>query len=263
MEHLKQEIMGQSRHQFIYGFNSEERTKFLKSLEEAYPITINKNSPMAIYLDSFGFPKDFLVSKNLSLTMIDILSKDYLISNIIYNILAKAQKLYSPELLNARFANLIKQINEYIKNPQISNIENYSELLKRLKENKEIYYTSYINYTTKNMQPNLFNNIPFPYLSIEYMIKEIKKALNIDSYFVLLIDQKEDIIKSSTRAINSLINARINDLLSLKVATEPDKWLTYLDQNDNLIQSIHDYGTIEFDDSFSKYIRQLKKKKPL
>lgn len=33
-ENLKNEIMGQSRHLFIYGYESKERTDFLKSLED-------------------------------------------------------------------------------------------------------------------------------------------------------------------------------------------------------------------------------------
>ena len=47
----KKEIIGQNRHQFIYGYNNDERRIFLQGIENDFPIKVNENIPMAIYLD--------------------------------------------------------------------------------------------------------------------------------------------------------------------------------------------------------------------
>ena len=38
-EYLKKEIMNQSRHLFIFGYNNQARSNFLQSLENDYPFT--------------------------------------------------------------------------------------------------------------------------------------------------------------------------------------------------------------------------------
>lgn len=54
---LKEQIMESNRHQFIYGYDGEERTKFLQSLETDYPISINMSNPMAIYMKDYSLSK--------------------------------------------------------------------------------------------------------------------------------------------------------------------------------------------------------------
>ena len=57
VEYLKERIMGQSRHLFIYGFSSDDRSKFLQNLEENYPFTDDLSSPIALYFNSLGLPQ--------------------------------------------------------------------------------------------------------------------------------------------------------------------------------------------------------------
>ena len=47
--------MEQSRHQFIYSYNDDRIKQFLQKLENKYPIVMNCNAPMCIYLNEFGF----------------------------------------------------------------------------------------------------------------------------------------------------------------------------------------------------------------
>ena len=65
---------------------------------------------------------------------------------------------------------------------------------------------------------------------------------------------------SSTQAINNLIGSRINGDISVKVAIEPDDWETYRDSNGQFVGAIHDYGTVELDDSYKKYMKSRKNK---
>ena len=46
------EIIGQSRHQFIYGENGEERQSILRGLANDNPIVCDQNEPGVIYLEN-------------------------------------------------------------------------------------------------------------------------------------------------------------------------------------------------------------------
>ena len=39
----------------------------------------------------------------------------------------------------------------------------------------------------------------------------------------------------------------------MKVATAPEDWETYIDTRDQLVEDVHDYSTIEVDDSYKNY----------
>ena len=47
----------------------------------------------------------------------------------------------------------------------------------------------------------------------------------------------------------------------MKIATEPDDWETYRDVNGQFIEAVHDYGTIELDNSLEDNMRRLIKDK--
>lgn len=102
------------------------------------------------------------------------------------------------------------------------------------------------------------DQIPIPFLQLDLFIAQFKRALNNNSYFGIIIDKQQDIAVSSTKAINFLIGGRINKDISMKIAIQPDNWDTYLDPNGQLIEAIHDYGTVELDDSNREYTKKLK-----
>ena len=61
----------------------------------------------------------------------------------------------------------------------------------------------------------------------------------------------------SHQAINGFVTRRCNGDLSIKVATNPASWPTFYDLNGTLAENIHDYGTIETDDSYKVYTKQI------
>ena len=71
---------------------------------------------------------------------------------------------------------------------------------------------------------------------------------------------KNNISTLSVQAINNFIGARINGDISIKVAIEPDDWETYCGTNGQYIEAIHDYGTIDLDDSYTKRLSKSKKR---
>ena len=52
MRNFSDEIIGQSRHQFIYGENGERREGILKGIVNDNPIVCDVNEPGSIYLDN-------------------------------------------------------------------------------------------------------------------------------------------------------------------------------------------------------------------
>lgn len=83
--------------------------------------------------------------------------------------------------------------------------------------------------------------------------------MGMNSYFGIVYDKKGPLAIPSTRQINNLIGSRINGDISVKIAMEPENWETYVDSNGQFVQATHDYGTVELDDSFQKYMKKVKR----
>ena len=81
--------------------------------------------------------------------------------------------------------------------------------------------------------------------------------INNNSYFCIIVDYQKDMSLTSMKAINSLISSRINSDISMKIACEPIKWLSYYSLNNDLIENIHDYDIIELDNNYSEYVKSL------
>lgn len=249
--HLKHEIMEQSRHQFIYGYNQEHRNEFLRSLENDYPITENSNKPVALYFDTLGIPKT-IDETNKNNYLASISSREYIYFSIATKILEYSMKINS---IDEKLSKLIEMINIGASKKS----KDIKELINDLKISRDFYYKQYINSITGIRNDFSINDITIPFLKLEMFINLYKEAMNIDSYFGIIIDKKEPFSKQSTQAINKLINGRINKDISIKVALEPGDWETYIDGNGHYIESLHDYGIVEVDDSYQKYIKKLKK----
>ena len=99
--------------------------------------------------------------------------------------------------------------------------------------------------------------IPIPFIQLEMVIKDIKELLNIGSYFGIILDKKEPLTYNSTRSVNDLIGSRINKDLSIKVATEPNDWDSYIGNNGQYIEYPHDYGIVELDSSNQEFMKKL------
>lgn len=253
--YLKKMIIEQSRHLFIYGYNNEIRRQFLKDLEKEYPLVFDSNNPIALYFDLLGLEKNN--DNNPNDKMINFISNQYLYFTIATKILEKSME-YDSKLLDTKLSRLIELINRG-KNHEYKNIESSKELLKQLKKSEEFYYENYININNGTINKIDITDISIPFIQIEMFIKQYKEDLNIDSYFCILFDKHYPLTVSSTKSINNLIGSRINKDISIKVAVDPNDWDTYMNTNGQLIEVVHDYGTVELDNSYKEYIKRLKK----
>jgi len=258
-EYLEREIMEQSRHQFIYGYNTADRKVFLETMESHYPIVLDKDSPMGIYISEYGLPNISPCNKNLERYKIDQISSEFLYFSIIYDILLKSKKQHDITLLNDRLRKLIETLNKYSINKDYSQILDLDDLIKVLRQSKEFYRNYFIEYLSKGTESLSINDVALPFMQFDLFVRQLKRALNNESYFGIIIDKQSDISVSSTRAINFLVGGRINRDISMKIVTEPDKWDSYRDSNGQFIESVHDYGVVELDDSNLEHLKILKK----
>lgn len=259
-EYLINEIMGQNRHQFIYGYDNEERKLLLKKIDEEYPIKIDCNLPVSIYLNEFGLPKIPFDLEGRDKIKIESLSKEHLSFSIAHAILQKTKDNLDLELVNSRIMELIEKINKYDINSNRKEITSFDELFKAVLESKEFYESYYMDYVKLRRERRTINEVVMPFLDIQSFISKYKKALNNNSYFAILLDKNKDIALSSINAVNLLVGSRINGDISMKVVVEPNKWDSYYDSNGQFIQVVHDYGVIELDDSNIEYTKKLKNK---
>lgn len=191
-EYLKKQIMEQSRHLFIYGYNNEHRSKFLRGLEYDYPVIVNSDKPIALYFDTLGIPKIDVDLKDRDKYLINAVSREYLSFAISTKILERSMEL-DGTILDSRLSRLISIINGN-KNGGYGKIKTTLDLLKEIKISRDFYYESYINYAKG---------------------------------------------------------------LTEEISIEPDDWETYRDVNGQLVEAIHDYGSVELDDSFKKHMKTL------
>ena len=105
-----------------------------------------------------------------------------------------------------------------------------------------------------------YRNLPISdvFLQEGYM-KQFKKLINNSSYFALIIDQREKMPVVLQEAINGLVTKRITSYISVKVACNPNEWMTYYDIEGNFAEDPHDYTHIELDSNLQDSMKQKKK----
>ena len=254
-EYLKNKIIGQSRHLFLYGYENCHRSEFLQGLENDYPVIIGSDKPIALYIDTIGIPKINEGIKDRDSIVMNAASKQYLYFTIASKILQRSME-YDKLLLDNRLNGLILDFNAY-KNQKNGEICATTDLLKEIETSRDFYMENYIKYSRGLINSIPIEDISISFLQIESFVNEFKKAMSINSYFGIILDKKSQIELSSTQAINGLISSRINKNISIKVATTPNSWETYIDENGQLIEPIHDYGKVELDDSYDKYRKKI------
>ena len=251
---LKRDIIEQSRHLFIYGYKGEKRKELLKSLEELYPTRMDSKDPIAIYVEEYGLPKQS-IDRSLDRTRLNTVAREHLQFSIASDILRSAQRNYSVKELTVKLEQLLKQMDLSGRKIKDSN-----ELMSILQESKDFYKEYYEQYTTNGTELNI-NSIRIPFMMLELWVADYKRQMNIDSHLGIMIDNQEPISSLSVQNINSFVGSRCNKDISMKIATEPDDWSSYVDPNGQFVEAVHDYGTIEIDDCYRKVLEREKQRR--
>lgn len=256
MEQYKKMIMENSWHQFIYGYNIEQRHQFLKDLEQNYPVQVEGNVPMAIYLEEYGLPKIDLNLNEMERIQISGVSREYLNFLIAHRVLTRSIECLGIRELGKRMTELLSFANRCLINGKTISLQNITDLLIALEQSIDMYSKGYLHYNEHSFK---INEVAIPFIQIESFIRRVKQGLNNDSYFGIIIDKRHDISAFSTKAINGLVGSRITTDLSMKVALEPGEWDTYSYSDGQVVQDPHDYSTVQLDDSMKTHVNKLKR----
>lgn len=235
------EIITNSRHQIIYSDDSNKRRELFKNLEKNNPICTNINKPFSVYLEDLG-PNIVGLDESLDKIKISSMTREYLYFEICYEIISKIKNL---DLNKESLKFFLERINSLF--AQNYDILSLDELANSLLNSKEFYGNGLNDYSKAgNINFNITDmNIPF--MDLESFIKKVKKLINNSSYLCLLLNHEEDISIYSMKSVNNLIASRINKDISVKLATGNKTWRTYLADNNEHIDSVHDYDIIYLD----------------
>lgn len=258
-EYMKKRIIGDNYHQFLYGYNTLERTNFLKEIAMEHPITLNRNCPQAIYMDNFSLPTlEYIhgVDKN----QLEIVSRDYFDFCVYTQLIEELLKTDYEKELSGREEQFLKYINAILVNPGFSEVESLISLREIFIKARDFYQQTYVSTITGSPMETFYQDLVISdiFMQDEYM-REFKAMINNSSYFALIIDQKEKMPIVSQKAINGYVNRRINSDISMKVACDINDWMTYSDVGGLMIENLHDYIYVELDSNSHDYLEQRKK----
>lgn len=240
MEKYSNRFLEESRHMFIFDENNGRR-EFIKQLEIDFPIKTGENSPMAIYMKDLYLPK--VEVEDVDKMKMTILTRDYLEYSIAREIVKKIYEQIDLSSLNDRINNILIWFGRE-NSSSINKLEALKILLQRLEESVNFYSEAYSELVkTGDFVSDM--STPIPYINVEGFARTIKNLLNNQSHFGIIIDQQDNLSIELQRAINWLVNARINGRLSLKVFTKESDWKTYYDLDGDFIEAVHDYEVIK------------------
>lgn len=254
---IQSKIIEDSRHQFLYGENNNERQISLRKAVENYPIKFNEDMPTAIYIDEIGLPKVEFQINNLDEIRINRLGMNYLEFTIAYNIINRImQGKHQLQIDCEKLINSMKiMMSESGKN-KINTLEDFRDALRK---SIDFYKQYYVEYSSTGETKLTINELEIPFLlDLELFIRRIQRITQNNSFFSIILDKQKEIALPSVKAINAFINSRCNSVLSIKVACEPEEWETYRDFSGMMIEDIHDYSKVELDHSFRQYIQRIK-----
>lgn len=259
-KYVKSQIINTQYHQFLYGYNTEERTNFLKEIAKDYSITLNQNYPQAIYMEDYSLPT-MEIPEGIDEDILRIVSRDYFSFAVYYQLVKELLEKGSSQELGDREGEFLKFINEFLLNYVFSKILSLESLRDALLQAKNFYQEEYTNILSNKeiKTPELEIPISFVFDQSSYM-REFKKLINNSSYFAIIIDQVKKMSIFSQQAINAFVTRRINSDICMKIACDANEWMTYWDTNGMLAEDPHDYTHIALDANLNDYINQNRRK---
>lgn len=255
---IEQEIMGQSRHQFIYGENGIEREQFLRNLVHRYPITCNQDVPMAIYLENFSLPQVESISHDVDEINLTIIAREYFNFSCFSNLMDAFLKQVPMDQLDGKMNQFLMIVNRFFRNKKFEEIQSIEELDYILKQVQEMYREAYIQLLTCGNFSICYEKMPISMLDLNMLMIYFKKMIHNHSYLAVVVDIQEEIPILSMKAINGFITKRNQENISMKVVSEFQSFKTYEDLDGVFAEYLHDYGIVELDSNVRGYIKQKK-----
>lgn len=256
-DYMRYSIVEYAWHQFLYGYNGEERTKFLESMVDTHPVKIDGDAA-AVLVSDYSLP---IVESSLECDKYQVmtLAREYMSVVLVDAIVEQSIRQVELDKLNDRMKSFIKVVNRLMINPGFDDIEDISEFSKILKEAKRFYSEEYVKLCQTGKFQGDITSLQLGFVDLNTFVTYYKKALGMKKHFSVIIDQQEVGAIISQKAINGIVTKRCTGDISMKVACQPEEWKTYYDLNGMFAEAVHDYSAVELDDSYAKYVKDLKK----
>lgn len=256
-EYMRDSIVEYAWHQFLYGYKGIERTEFLQSMPEHYPVKLDNTEAVAIYLDDYSLPivENPVKCDEVQATMI---AREYFSTVLVDAIVEQTIRQVEIDKLNENMKTFINAVNRIMISPGSKKIEDISEFSKVIKDVKKFYSDEYVRLLQTGTFQGDINSLRIWFIELNFFANYYKKALNMKSHFSVIIDCKKTGANISQRAVNGIITRRCTGDISMKVACEPEDWKTFVDLNGMLAEYVHDYNFVELDDSYGAYTKKLR-----
>ena len=259
-DNLVNSIIKDNRHQFIYGYNGKEREQLLKNVVKEYPVKLNSEEAIGIYLDSIGLPKINGSNGDLNESYLSMLCSNYLIYSIAKNLIDTTIEQLPEKVLGENLNDFLDKVNNrFVQKREIKSLQEFSNMLKEVRDG---YLQLYRDHMKKG---NLV--LPYDKFSIQFinsgslitLIRFYKQMINSKSHISVITDHQVPIDIRSQKAINTLMDTRLNADISIKVACEPNNWDSHYSLNDSFSEGVHDYETIELEDCYNTHNKKINK----
>jgi len=253
--YMKSAIVTHAWHEFLYGYNNEDRKIFLNEMVEDYPIKIDNDNPAAIYIDDFMLP-NISTSVNPERFRLEAVAREYFSFTLVNAIVEQSMKQIKLEELNNRMNKFIDRVNQlFVSNDDIS-ISNISILRDALVTSKEFYKEQYMKLMKNGCFDGDVTSLPISFMDISMFANYFKRAIGMNRHFAVILDYQGTGAVVSQQAVNGLVTRRITGDYSVKVACQPEEWKNFYDFGGQFAESVHDYSVVELDDSFKSYIKK-------
>ncbi len=256
-EYTKRRIVTHAWHEFLYGYNGEERAKDLQDMCEMFPVSFDNTGAVAVYISDYSLP---VVEDRVKCDPYQekIIASEHLSLTILIAILNKSVKDIGIDELNERMSKFLERISSlFLEDRVVVDIE---ELLEVLVRAREFYSSEYVKMVqTGKFQGNI-NDSGIKFMELIMFIENYKRALGMRGHFSVVIDQQQVGTVVSQKAVNTIINRRCCGDITMKVAVEPGEWKSYYGFNGQLAESVHDYSTVELDNSLYEHVKKLRLK---
>lgn len=259
-EYMRDSIVEHAWHQFLYGYNGDERTKFLQSMVDSHPIKFDSTDAAAVLISDYSLP---IVDNSVKCDSYQMgsVAREHFSVVLVDAIVEQTIQQVELDKLNDKMKSFIKAVNRLLLNPDFDKIRSIEEFSKVLKDVKKFYSDEYIKMLQTGSFQGDITSLRLGFIDLNFFTSYFKKSLNMNRHFSVIIDQLEVGAVVSQKAVNGIVTRRCTGDISMKIACEPKDWKTYYDLSGMLAEAVHDYSATELDDCYAKYVKELRTKR--
>ncbi len=239
----------ESRHQFIYGFDGEERDRVVQSIVSENPIVGNSTKVGAISVNSDWFKGGEKLDRSFYFAR----------EHFSFNVCGELVKGSLGCDFNDRLVGFLKRVNQILVKGDYK-VNSMEELLEFIELGKKFYEEEFEKYVKSGEFQGDFDKLPIQFMDLNFFMRYFKQLINNSSHVAVIINNNA-MSSLYKKAVNGMVSSRCNGDISMKVFTDPEKWGSYYTDSGVLVEAVHDYGAIELDNSLHTYVKKLREKR--